>query len=292
VTRDLAIVVNPGSGRGKAGRLLDPVCERLRAAGGSVEVLASRSAEHATELARAAAERHPAVVAMGGDGMVAFVANGVLGTPAELGIVPTGSGNDFAAALGYSRRRPLDACTALLDGRTRVVDVGRIAGARAFLCVAGGGFDSEVNRVANEIRWARGTLVYVAAVFRTLRRFRPARFRVELDGEPTERDAMFVAVGNAPSYGGGMRITPDAVLDDGLLDVCVVGAMSRTALLGQFPKLFRGTHVRHPAVELRRARTVRIEADRPFFLYADGEEIGPLPATMSVEPAALTALCP
>lgn len=292
MARDLALVVNPASGRGRAGRLAAAVAERLRAAGASVEVLASRSAEHATALARDAAARHEAVAAMGGDGMVAFVANGILGTGAALGIVPTGTGNDFAVTLGYPRRRPLEACAALAGDRTRVVDVGRIEGGRAFLCVAGGGFDSEVNREANRIRWARGTLVYVVAVFKTLRRFRPSAFRVTLDGERVDFEGMFVAVGNARSYGGGMKITPQAEPDDGLFDVCLVKAMSRPALLAQLPRLFRGRHVLHPAVEIRRAREVRIESDRDFRLYADGEEVGPLPATLRVEPGVLPVLVP
>jgi diacylglycerol kinase (ATP) len=292
VPRDLALIVNPGSGRGKAGRLIEPVRERLRAGGVETEVLISRSPEHATELARAAAARHETVVAVGGDGMVSFVANGVLGTGAALGIVPTGTGNDFAVGVGYARRRPLEACAILAAGAVRVVDVGRIEGGRAFLCVASGGFDSEVNREANGIRWARGTAVYVIAVFKTLGRFRPAHFRVTLDGESREFDGMFVAVGNARSYGGGMQITPGAVLDDGLFDVCMVHAIGRPTLLAQFPRLFRGTHIRHPAIEMRRAREVRLEADREFFLYADGEEVGPLPAKLIVEERALTVIAP
>lgn len=290
--RSVALVVNPTSGRGAAGRLLPAVRERLGALGVSVEILASRSAEHASDLAAQASSRHEVVAAMGGDGMAAFVANGVLGTPACFGIVPTGTGNDFATNLGYPRRKPLAACRILARGRERVVDVGRIEGGRAFLCVAGGGFDSEVNRTANRIRWLRGTPVYVAAVLRTLAAFTPARFRVTLDAEVVSFDGLFVAVGNAASYGGGMRITPDALLDDGAFDVCLVGAMSRSALLRQLPKLFRGAHVSHPAVRIRRARTVSIDADRQFLLYADGEEIRPLPVSLRVEPGTLHVLTP
>lgn len=289
---EVALVVNPTSGRGKAGRILPQVEERLRAAGATVEVLRSKSAGHATELAREAARRHGTVVAMGGDGLVHSVANGLVGTPAAMGIVPTGSGNDFAVHLGYPRRDPLRAAASLLHGTVRAVDVGRVAAGPAFVCVASAGFDSEANREANRIRWARGTAVYVLAVFRVLSRFRPARFRLTIDGEVVDLDGMFVAVGNANAYGGGMRVAPGAVLDDGLFDVVLVGAMGRGTLLAQFPRIFRGTHVSHPAVQVRRAREVRIEADRPFYLYADGEEIAPLPATLSIEPAALRVLAP
>lgn len=290
--RSVALVVNPTSGRGRAGRLAVAVRDRIRSLGAEVEVLASASPDHATEIASEAAGRHDVVAAMGGDGMVGFVANGLIGARAALGIVPTGTGNDFAANLGYPRRGALAACGIVAGGTERVVDVGRVVGGRAFVCVAGGGFDSEVNRAANRIRLLRGTPVYVAAVLRTLAAFRPARFRVTLDEQAMELEGLFVAVGNAASYGGGMRIAPAAVLDDGLFDVCVVGAMGRAALLRQFPRLFKGTHVSHPAVTIRRAREVTIEADREFFLYADGEEVGRLPARLRVEPGALRVVAP
>ncbi|HVL91329.1 MAG TPA: diacylglycerol kinase family protein [Actinomycetota bacterium] len=290
--RSIALIANPASGRGRVGGFLPRVEQRLRDAGCTVETLISRSPSHAIELAAGAGGRCDVVAAAGGDGMVHFVVNGLLGTPAALGIVPLGTGNDFAANLGYARRDPLAACAVLASGAERRVDAGKIEGGPSFVCVAGGGFDSEVNRVANRIRMLRGTPVYVAATLRTLARFRPARFTVTLDGKASRMDAMFVAAGNATSYGGGMRITPDARLDDGLFDVTVVGALSRPALLGQFPKLFKGTHVNHPAVTTARAATVTIAADRPFACYADGEEIGPLPVTLTVQPGALRVVGP
>jgi diacylglycerol kinase (ATP) len=130
-------------------------------------------------------------------------------------------------------------------------------------------------------------------VARTLAVYRPRRFRIRVnDGEPRDVDAWLLAVGNGPVYGGGMQIAPDARLDDGVFDVCIVRAMSRAALIGQFPRLFKGTHVRHPAVEIRRAKSVSLHADRPFTLYADGEPVGPLPATLEVEPSALPLIVP
>jgi diacylglycerol kinase (ATP) len=224
--------------------------------------------------------------------MVAAVANGVLATATAFGIVPLGSGNDFAVHAGYPRHDALAACAVVASGRTRMVDVGRVAGGRAFLCVAGAGFDSESNEAANTIRWARGTAVYVAAVLKTLARFRPAGFTVRLDGAERSFAGMFVAVANARSYGGGMLIAPDASLDDGAFDVCLVGSMSKAALVGQFPRIFRGTHVRHPAVSIARAADVELSADRPLTLYADGEPVGPLPLRLTVEPRALTVIVP
>ena len=257
-----------------------------------METLVSKSAAHAVELAAGAASRHEVVVACGGDGLVAFVANGVIGTGASLGIVPLGSGNDFAVHVGYPRHDPVAACAIVAGGTARAVDVGRIEGGRAFLCVAGAGFDSETNEAANRIRWARGTAVYVAAVLQTLARFRPAEFTLRIDGTEERFPGMFVAVGNARSYGGGMLITPDARLDDGLFDVCMVRALSRPALLGQFPRIFRGTHIHHPAVRIVRGSDVTLDADRPFTLYADGEPAGHLPVRLSVEPGALVVVGP
>ena len=288
----VGLIVNPTSGRGKGRALGTSAAERLRSLGCDVEALESRSAAHLSELGADAAARHEVVAAMGGDGTVALVAQGVIGTSAALGIIPAGTGNDLAANLGYRRKDAPAACGVIAAARRRRIDVGRIEGGRAFLCVAGGGFDSEVNREANAIRRLRGPVVYLAAVLQTLRRFSPAGFAVTLDGTRREFPGFFVAVGNAASYGGGMRITPDAVLDDGVFDVCIVGEMSKIALLGQLPRLFTGGHVRHRAVEIVRARTVTIEADRPFSLYADGEEIGPLPATLTVEPSALDVVVP
>ncbi|MCA1832683.1 MAG: sphingosine kinase, partial [Actinobacteria bacterium] len=161
MARDLALICNPTSGRGKTARLRPQIEARLAELGCSIEVLESRSAAHATELAAAASVGHEAVVAFGGDGMVHLVANGMIGSSAVFGIIPSGSGNDFAVALGYPRKDPLHACDVVANGSIRNVDVGRMDGGRVFVCVAGAGFDSETNRAANEIRWARGTAVYV-----------------------------------------------------------------------------------------------------------------------------------
>ena len=288
----VGLVVNPSSGRGKGRTFGVRATERLRSLGCDVEAFESRSAPHLAELGAEAAERHEVVAALGGDGTIALVAQGVIGTSAALAIVPAGTGNDLAANLGYKRKDAMAACAVIAAGRRRRIDVGRIEGHRMFLCVAGGGFDSETNREANAIKYLRGPAVYVAAVIRTLRRFSPAAFTVTLDGVQKRFRGFFVAVGNAASYGGGMKITPDARLDDGVFDVCLVGEMSKPALLGQLPRLFTGGHVRHPAVEVLRAATVTIEADRTFSLYADGEEIGPLPATLTIDPSALEVVAP
>jgi diacylglycerol kinase (ATP) len=297
VAAGLTVVVNPTSGRGRAARFLPQVRERLRALGGTVEVVISEDTDHAAKLSRQAAEAGSAiVVAMGGDGMVGAVGAGLIGTDAALGIVPTGTGNDFAVALGYRRRRPLDGVDVLADPLVRRIDAGRIrwdGGERPFLNVAGAGFDSEVNETANRMRSRlQGTAKYVAAVMRTLPGFRAGRFVIEGEGERRVLEGMIVAVGNGVSYGGGMKITPGASFTDGMFDVTVIGAMAKPRFVWNFPRVFRGTHVRHPKVHTFRGSRFEISADRPFEVYADGERVGPLPATFEILPQALRVVVP
>ena len=176
------------------------------------------------------------------------------------------------------------------------IDAARVAwdgGERAFLNVAGTGFDSEVNDAANRMRSrVPGTAKYVAAVFKTLPGFRAGRFEVRIDGAEHTLPGMMIAVGNGISYGGGMKITPNASFTDGLLDLTVIGALPKLAFLRAFPSVFRGTHVKHPMVTTMRGARIEISADRRFEVYADGERCGPLPATFEIVPKALRVVVP
>ena len=295
----MVVIANPASGRGRAERMIPGVRTELKDLGPGSELRISNGPDDPPRLAReAVADGADIVAAMGGDGMVGMVAGALLGTSATLGVIPTGTGNDFATFLGIRRRRPAEALAGLRDPRYRQIDVVRLEAAdgkeRHFVNVAGAGFDSDVNETANRMRTrVQGTAKYVAAVFKTLRRFEPAGFRMTIDGgEEIPLSAMLIAVGNGRSYGGGMKVTPDASLDDGLLEVCAVKAMGRGEFLRAFPKVFRGTHVRHPKVETWRAKRVELSADRPFEVYADGEPAGPLPATFEVVPGALRLAVP
>jgi diacylglycerol kinase (ATP) len=287
------IVVNPAAGR-RRDRDLAPVLRPLVArAGLDAEVVTSESAEHAAKLATEAAVAGRDLVAAGGDGTVGLLAGIAADHACRLGIVPTGSGNDFAATLGYDRRRPLDAIAAIADGRDATVDLGVVNG-RSYTCVTCSGFDAEANRWANSVTRLSGTALYVAAVMRTLAVYRPCPFRVTVDGTVHETPAWMVAVGNSTSYAGGMRIVPDARMDDGLLDVCIVGNLSRVQILRHFPKVFRGTHLSVPGVEMYRGSRVTVEAlgGDGMEVWADGERVGPLPATMEPRRAALRVRVP
>ena len=290
----LALVVNPTAGRGRAGRAAAEVADRIRDRSVAVTVLAGRDAAEAGDLlAAAVADGTCGVLALGGDGMVNLALQAVAGTPVPLGILPAGTGNDFAASLelpGDLRAATDLALDALATGTRRTVDAVR-SGDRWWGCVLGAGFDSAVTERANRMTWPRGPRRYDLAILAELRVFRPQPFRIVLDGEPWDTEAMLVAVGNGRSYGAGMRVTPAAQLDDGLLDVMVLHPVSKPRFARSFPSVYRGTHVDLPFVSTRRARVVELISDG-MVAYADGERLGELPVRSEVVPGALHLLAP
>jgi len=289
----VVVVANPTAGRGKAGRLIGKIDRRLNEAGVAHQIKVSGSAEGLQEMVREAAAGGVAIVAaLGGDGTAGLAADALIGTKTTLAVLPSGTADDFAHGLGIKN---LDtAVRAIAAGNVVKIDVVHVAtGAerRHYVNVAGCGFDSEVNETANAMRFKLGgTPTYVAAVIKTLSRFTPASFRVELDEEVVEGPHMLVVVGNSISYGGGMKVTPDASVVDGILDVCLLEAVSVPTFLRAFPKVFRGTHTKHPNVRMARAKHVKVEADRWVMVYADGERVGPAPAVFEVVPEALPVI--
>jgi diacylglycerol kinase (ATP) len=284
--RAVALLVNPTSGNGRGARLLDPVAARLRAGGLAVDVVVGRDGDEAFDRLRdRVAAGVDGVVAVGGDGLVHIALQVVGGTGVPLGIVPAGTGNDIARALGLAPGDVPGAVDLVRLGATRTVDLARANG-RWFAGVLGSGFDSMVNERANRMTWPRGRSRYNVAILAELRTFRPVPYVLELDGTRWETEAMLVAVGNGPSYGGGMLVCPDARMDDGLLDVTVLGPISKPEFLRVFPTVYRGTHVHHRAVTVRRARTVSLHA-ADVTAYADGERVSVLPVTCETVPAAL-----
>ena len=310
------VVHNPTAGGGRAGRLAPQVVERLAGDGVEVDQHRTLSLEDARLAACQAAGEVDAVVAMGGDVTVGACAAGLAdagvsggspggsggsggppgwspgesGVRAALAVIPAGGGNDAARSLGLPADDPLAAAGLLTRLRRRPADLATVDG-RAYLNVAGAGFDSEVNRLANQrLRWARGRPRYVGAVLAELVVGRTASFELALDGQPERLSGWLVAVANGPSYGGGMLVAPRASLADGLLEVVVIGAIGKLEFLRTFPKVFSGRHVDHPAVAVHRAARVDLAADRPLAVYADGEPAGTLPATFEVRPAAVTVL--
>jgi diacylglycerol kinase (ATP) len=292
VPGEIAVLVNPAARGGRSRGLLAPVLDRLRQTGAEVSVILGDSAEDALERAcTAVAEGPDALVAFGGDGLVHLAVQAVAGTDVPLGIIPAGTGNDIAAALGLPARDAPAAAGVVLGGRVRAVDAVRVGEDEWFAGVLCCGFDSRVNERANRLTWPPGMAKYLVALVEELRDFTPIPFRIDLDGEVVEVEAMLVAVGNTRSYGAGMKVCPGALPDDGLLDVTILGAVPKGRFLRAFPSVYRGTHVDHPAVTIRRARRVALEAPG-VVAYADGERIGPVPLVCEVVPGALRVLVP
>ncbi len=287
--RRVALLTNPTAGKGRGRAAGEVALRRLRDAGFAVSDLRATDAAHGLQLAReAVADGVWALVVVGGDGMVHLGAQAVAETGVHLGIVPAGTGNDVARYLDLPRRDPATATDRVIASTPRRLDVAR-CGATYFVTVLAAGFDAVVNERANAMTWPRGQMRYNLATLAELRTFEPIGYTLELDGRSHRLDAMLVAVGNGPSFGGGLRITEGAVLDDGLLDVVVIRPMSKPGLVRAYPKLFRGTHVHLPQYEHHRVREVTVAAPG-IVAYADGERIGPLPLTVSCVPGGLSVL--
>ena len=291
------MLANPRAGRGRHRGLLPAVLDRLGAVGVPVRLLTADSSADAEKAChRAVAEGARALVAVGGDGTVHQTLQAVAGRPVGLGVVPAGTGNDFAAGTGVPEDPAAAAdaiATAVRDGRFRAFDLARMTGAdgdvRWYGVVLAAGFDAIVNERANRMRWPRGPRRYDLAIVLEMARLRPRPYRLEVDGRDRGFPGVLVAVGNCPSYGGGLRICPDADPADGLLDVVTAAPLGRVALARLKPRLRRGTHIGDPLVDAFRARRVRIEVP-DIIGYADGERIGPFPMVVECVPAAVRLL--
>jgi YegS/Rv2252/BmrU family lipid kinase len=288
--RRFAILMNPASAGGKPVKVLPALRRELTRAGAEHRVVETRDMAHAVHAAREAAGREEVVVALGGDGLVGKLA-GALRDSTPLGVVPAGRGNDFARALGIPEDTA-GATRVLLDGVRKALDLGEGNG-QPFACVASLGFDSVANRIANEARLVRGNLVYAYAALRALATWKPARFMLRLDGREHHFEGYGVATANTPYYGGGMKVAPAADPSDGLLEVVWLEQTSKRRFLTKIlPGAFKGAHVEQETVQVHRAREVEIAADRPFEVYADGDPLTSLPATVRLVRGGLSVLVP
>lgn len=292
--RLFTLVVNERSGGGRAGRLLPRVARRLRdqVPTADLTIVSSSSwveAENLTRTAALAARPGDGLLVMGGDGMVHLGLNAAAGTEATLGIIPAGTGNDFARGVGLPRSVD-EAVATIIGGHTRAIDLTRISNpgcpGRYVGAVVSTGYDARVNRATNGIRLRLGALSYGYIALRELAGFTPLHYDLTIDGEHLQQEAMLVGIANTGLFGGGMRIAPDADPTDGELDLTIIGAVSRTTLLRLLPSMYSGGFVRHPAVEQLRARRVEV-AGEGLFVMGDGEELGPVPVTAEVAPGIL-----
>jgi YegS/Rv2252/BmrU family lipid kinase len=284
------LLVNPSAGAGRARGSIAEIERELAAAGVEHRTVLTKNLEDGVSTAVSAAEQGEIPVVVSGDGLIGQVGGALAGSEIPMGIIPGGRGNDLARVLGISTDFH-QAVAVLAAGNARSIDVGEVNGKR-FLGIASCGFDSDANRIANDARLVKGSLVYAYAALRALIAWKPAHFTLDIDGERKEVTGYTVAAANNKAYGGGMYAAPDAELDDGLLDVGATGNVGKLRFLRGLSKVFDGEHLEPLRVQVWKTAEVRIEADRPFVVYADGEPITDLPATVRLLPRALRILAP
>jgi YegS/Rv2252/BmrU family lipid kinase len=304
VSADFAIIVNPASGRGQALALASRVRDILREKGRACDLLQTAAPGNARKLAQAAvASGVKTVVGCGGDGTLQEVAGALEGGPVALGLLPRGRCNDFAFALGITKKdSPEKLAEILHTNRRRSVDIGALnpagklaaAEEKRFLTVATLGFDSDASRfVETRKLWLKGTAAYLYAVLRLLPGFRCPLVRLKGDFGVFEGRVLLAATANSACYGGAMRIAPGAKLDDGLFQICVVREVSKLAILRILPRVLQGSHIRHPAVTLLASRWIEIDApEKPLWICADGESMCQTPCRLEVRPGALQVVAP
>jgi diacylglycerol kinase (ATP) len=297
VSRKVTLVVNPTAGKGRAQELLPQVAGQFRDAGLALQILLSRDFAEAQQMTRDAVANGVDVLAvMGGDGMMHLGVNTCAqhhllgGHSTTLGLIPAGTGNDLCRGVGLDPEDPVAAAAVIAAGRSMPIDLIRVNG-RFVGAVLGTGFDALVNGRANAMPWPKGSMRYPLATLAELRVFSPLHYRLRIDGDVRELDAMFVAIGNTTSYGGGMRICPNADPTDGELDVTIIHPVGRLKLLRLLPLMYSGRFARDPCVEQLRAREITVEG--PGLVgYGDGELIGAAPLQVSAVAKALPLYVP
>jgi len=287
-----ALVINPVSGQGKGAQMGTHVAGYLNSHGVSYEIIIGRNEIDQTELLQRFLDRFPdcsGVIAVGGDGLFHLVLQKITPAQVPLALIPAGTGNDFVRTLGWS----LDDVDAILESilskKPRSVDLGLVDG-EWFGAILSSGFDSVVNEKANTMSWPKGPNKYNVAIAIELPRFIPRHYEIVLDDRTISTQAMLIAVSNGRSYGGGMLVCPQAEITDGYFDVMVLHPVSKLEFIKVFPRVFKGTHITHPAVEIVRSKNVSITADA--VAYADGERVGQLPVHAQCMPGALLTWLP
>lgn len=292
----VCFIVNPTAGHGRAlktWKRIEPVAARL----GEFGVKFTQRPRHGEELARQAAlEGYDRVISLGGDGTLNEVGNGLMGTGAALGVVPTGTGNDWVRTVGIERE-PEEACRIAFQGRRMKMDVGLAHGYRHFFNVAGIGFDAEVSRRVNDygpvLKTVGGTLPSLLGILGTLFRFTGVPMRIQLDEQVlTPNRLLLMAVGIARYYGGGMKILPEARIDDGLFEIAWADQLDKLELIKLVGKIYSGEHVGHPKVRMARGRRLTAVSDQPVAFHLDGDVVGNLPVTFELLPQAIDVIVP
>lgn len=296
MARRIFVIVNPVAGRGRGRRAWTVVGPALRDAGIRYEETFEEEPGQAIPIAEDATRAgYDVIVAVGGDGTVHEVVNGIMRAGVKeqpaVAIIPGGTGNDFARAVGIPKD-PLAAGRLLLSGARRRVDIGRV-NERYFVGISGVGFDAEVAAKVNRWpKWVGGTTVYVAAILSMLVTYSLAPTRIVLDGREERLRLFLLAAANTPWYGGGMYMAPHARADDGYLEVITARDLGKLETLGLLPKVFSGAHLGHRKVAHQAVREVRVESDVRLSIHADGETVGQVPAVFRAVPGAIEVIVP
>ncbi|UCG54556.1 MAG: diacylglycerol kinase family lipid kinase [Dehalococcoidia bacterium] len=294
------VIVNPVAGASTTYRKWPKISSLLRRIGLPFEFQYTEGVGHAIELAREAANNGcQFLVAVGGDGTVHEVANGILLSEdlneATIGIISTGTGGDFIRSAGIDRDY-IKACSSLTGVKRRLVDVGIVEyykdgqqHKRFFVNSSGVGFDAAVAETSNQLpKFLGGTIPYIVGLLKSLLGYKNKSVTISMNHRTETKRILSVVVANGCYFGGGMRVAPLAYIDDGLLDVISVGDMGKLELLRAFPTIYRGTHINHPKVEIAKTTQVKIESAERFLVHADGEFLGEGPVSFGLIPSALS----
>ena len=287
------IAINPISGQGRGATMGTKVAGYCSSKGIDYEIITGVSAQSLSIALKEKISRNrvliDGIIAVGGDGLAHLILQSAIPANIPIAFIPGGTGNDFVRTLGWS----LDEITAYLqrvfETSPANIDLGLVDG-EWFAAVLSSGFDAVVNERANVLKWPKGPMRYNAAMALELPKFKAIHYEIELDDQVISTQAMLIAIGNGSSYGGGMRVCPDANLQDGLFDVMILRPVSIPEFIRVFPKVYSGKHIHHPEVDVYRSKRVRIEADT--VAYADGERIGQLPISAECVMGALSTWIP
>ena len=287
-----ALVINPVAGQGKGATVGTYVAGYLNSRGIKYEIIIGRSGLDQADSLQRFLDRNPdcsGVIAVGGDGLLHLVLQKITPAQVPLALIPAGTGNDFVRTLGWSPGDVDAILQTVLSEKPQSVDLGLVDG-EWFAAILSTGFDSIVNEKANTMSWPKGPMKYNVAIAIELPRFSPHHYEIVLDDRTISTQAMLIAVANGRSYGGGMLVCPHADIADGYFDVMVLHPVSKLEFIKVFPRVFKGTHITHPAVEIVRSKSVKISSDA--VAYADGERIGQLPVSAQCISGALMTWLP
>ena len=291
----IKFIINPEAYRGKAKNKISQIERFIKESDFDYSIDLTQRPKHATDLAKKAADNgFETVVAVGGDGTTHEVVNGIVGSNISLGIIPIGAGNDFSNCLGIPKKDIKRSIEIIRTGKKKKIDLGKLDD-EYFIGFAGTGFDTMIVDLSFKQRnllKLLGKFFYIYGFYNVLIRFEPISFKVITKDTVIEKKAVTIVVGNSWLAGGGMKLVPDAKLDDGLFDVCIVEETSKFELFKVFPRVFSGTHITHPAVEIFRTDFLRIESDRKMSVQADGEILRSLPVNFELIPKALDVIVP